>query len=215
MGMATGAGGDPALGGGVLAFGQPLIGWCSSTASSRPRLPPKASRALLLYLPGLPFNAIDLPLVFAFYARKTPSRPGEIVGIISVIGLISGRGRSCLCGRLGFLGLVAANSAQAISHALIMLVLFARRYHGLRGYGVIRTSAAALAASVGVALLGYGSCAFVAHLLPGGLVEEAVAVLVGMGLAVGGYVALARRLGIREIDQVFGMVARRLGRGAA
>jgi putative peptidoglycan lipid II flippase len=138
-----------------------------------------------------------------------------IVGIISVmVYLAVGPLLAFVAGR-GYLGLVAANSAQAISHALIMLVLFARRYHGLRGYGVIRTSGAALASSAAVALSGYGSYAFVAHLLPGGLLQEALAVLVGMGLSVGIYVVLARRLGIREIDQVLGAATRRLGRSSA
>jgi putative peptidoglycan lipid II flippase len=198
----------------VLAFGGPLIRLVFEHGQFTALDTAQASRALLYYLPGLPFNAIDLPLVFAFYAQKDTLTP-VIVGIISVMVYLAVGPLLAFVAGWGYLGLVAANSAQAISHALIMLVLFARRYHGLRGYGVIRTSGAALASSAAVALSGYGSYAFVAHLLPGGLLQEALAVLVGMGLSVGIYVVLARRLGIREIDQVLGAATRRLGRSSA
>ena len=195
----------------VLVFGQPLIRLVFQHGQFTAVDTAQASRALLLYLPGLPFNAIDLPLVFAFYAQKDTLTP-VIVGIISVLVYLAVGPLLAFVAGWGFYGLVAANSAQAISHAVIMLVLFSRRYHGLRGYGVIRTSAAALAASVGVGVAGYGGYALVAHWVSIGVMGDALAVVVGMGLAVGVYIVLARRLGISEIDQVFGMVARRLGR---
>ncbi len=90
--------------------------------------------ALRYYLLGLTFAAIDLPLVFAFYARKdtlTPALVGVLGVVVYLIVALS------LIRPLGMIGLILANSAQLTIHALTMLVLFQRRMGGLGGHGIM------------------------------------------------------------------------------
>jgi putative peptidoglycan lipid II flippase len=78
------------------------------------------STALRFYLIGLPFAAVDQPLVFAFYSRKNTLTPNLVafagVAIYIVVAL-------ALIQTYGMVGLVVANSAQLMGHALIMLWL--------------------------------------------------------------------------------------------
>jgi len=76
--------------------------------------------ALLGYLPGHLFAAYDQVLIFAFYARKNTRVP-VLVGVaaagVYVIGALA------MISPLGMLGLVLANSAQFVFHAIAMYLL--------------------------------------------------------------------------------------------
>ncbi len=80
--------------------------------------------ALNIYVVGMIFAAIDFPLNFAFYARNNTLLPA-IVGVLSVA--IYMLVAFSLIDRLGYLGLVWADSAKQAGHALIMLTLLYRR----------------------------------------------------------------------------------------
>jgi putative peptidoglycan lipid II flippase len=89
--------------------------------------------ALRYYLLGLTFAAIDLPLVFAFYARKdtlTPALVGVLGVVVYLIVALS------LIRPLGMIGLILANSTQLTVHALTMLDLVQRRMGELGRYGI-------------------------------------------------------------------------------
>jgi putative peptidoglycan lipid II flippase len=80
--------------------------------------------ALRYYLAGLIFASIDWPLNYAFYARQDTLTPA-LVGVLSVgVYLAVALG---LIGSLGMLGLVLADSAKHLSHAVTMLILTRRR----------------------------------------------------------------------------------------
>jgi len=101
--------------------------------------------ALRYYLLGLTFAAIDLPLVFAFYARKdtlTPALVGVLGVVVYLIVALS------LIRPLGMIGLILANSAQLTIHALTMLVLLQRRLGGLGGHGIMLLAFKTLLASL-------------------------------------------------------------------
>ncbi|MBC7236648.1 MAG: murein biosynthesis integral membrane protein MurJ [Chloroflexi bacterium] len=166
-------------------------------------------RALRLYLIGLPFAAIDLPLVFAFYAQKDTVTP-VVVGIVAVlVYLVVGPTLAFLAG-WGFLGLVLANSVQLAGHAVIMLICFKRRFDGLRGYGMVSTSLKALVASLPVALGGWLVRALVEPRL-GGFIGDLL--VVGLALVVGAvaYLAAARLLVMEELDLLWENLRHRLG----
>ncbi len=76
--------------------------------------------ALRFYLIGLPFAAIDQPLVFAFYSRKNTLAPNLVAfaGVAIYVAVAA-----ALRSTQGMIGLVVANSAQLTGHALIMLWL--------------------------------------------------------------------------------------------
>jgi putative peptidoglycan lipid II flippase len=101
--------------------------------------------ALRYYLLGLIFAAIDLPLIFAFYARKdtlTPALVGVLGVMVYLVVALS------LIRPLGMIGLILANSAQLTIHALIMLVLLQRRLGGLGEQGIMALACKALFASL-------------------------------------------------------------------
>lgn len=81
--------------------------------------------ALLFYLPGLPAAAIDQVLLFAFYARKNTLTPNLIQGAAILCYLLVALPLLRLTD-LGFLALVAGNSAQWVGHALITYLLLGR-----------------------------------------------------------------------------------------
>jgi putative peptidoglycan lipid II flippase len=194
---------------GLLVLGKPIIALIFEHGEFTPEDTLQTWRALRYYLPGLPFAAIDLPLIFAFYAQKDTVTP-VIVGIVGVvIYLLVGPALAFLAG-WGFLGLVAANSVQLISHAVIMLVLFSRRFDGLWGYGVGRVTVKALVASLPVAFLGYGAYALLGRLAPAGLVGNIVIVGASAMLGALGYVLGARLLHIDELDSLWQLIRRRL-----
>ena len=198
---------------GLLALGKPIIQLIYQHGAFTLEDSGQTWRALLYYLPGLPFAAIDLPLVFAFYAQKDTVTP-VIVGMLGVlVYLLIGPALAFLAG-WGFLGLVLANSAQLIGHAAIMLYVFGRRFRGLGGYGVLRTAMKAGAASVLVAGVSWGSYALLGRLgLPGRFMGWLIGVGASAGLGAVAYIIGARLLHIEEFGQLWGAVRRRIRPG--
>ena len=105
--------------------------------------------ALRIYLIGLPFAALDLPLVYAFYARGDTLTP-NLVSFIGVAGYLLVA--LPLVGPLGFVGLVAANAVQLAAHAIAMLILAHRRFDAIRGQAFIPTLTKTLIASAGLVI---------------------------------------------------------------
>ncbi|HEU5099047.1 MAG TPA: murein biosynthesis integral membrane protein MurJ [Roseiflexaceae bacterium] len=89
------------------------------------------AEALWCYLPGLPAIAIAQLLIFAFYARKNTLVPSLVQGAAIGLYLLTALALLWLT-RLGFLGLVLANSAQWLGH-MLLLALLLRRELPLRG----------------------------------------------------------------------------------
>jgi len=202
----------PALAG-LAVLGKPIIELIFEHGEFVAADTAQSLRALRTYLPGLPFAAIDLPLVFAFYAQKDTVTP-VVVGIVAVVVyLVVGPLLAFVMG-LGFLGLVAANSVQLTTHAVVMLLVFRRRFQGLKGYGVGRTTAQSVAASLVVAGASYVVLAAMLRLsLPGGLVGDAIRVAAPAAAGVAAYFIAARILRIEEYHAILGLVRRRLGGG--
>ncbi len=90
------------------------------------------AQALRLYLIGLPFAAIDLLLVYAFYARKDTFTPA-LIGIISLAVYLAVA--LLLFDRFGLFSLMLADSAKHFVHASISGWLLWRR---LDGFGAQR-----------------------------------------------------------------------------
>lgn len=161
--------------------------------------------ALLLYLPGLPAAAIDQMLIFAFYARKNTLTPVLVgvcaTGVYLVVAL-------SLIGRLGMPGLVIANSAQWIAHALIMAALLQRSKVSLRGLGLWRTAwrtaAACLAMVAAIALVVWAT-----RSLPAGLSADVLRLALGGAAGVAAFAAVALLLRVDEARTLLRTVLRR------
>jgi putative peptidoglycan lipid II flippase len=144
---------------GLYVLGFNIVGLLYEHGAFTPADTQAVTLMLWLYLFGLIFAGIDQPLVFAFYARKdtlTPAVVGLIcnVGIYLAVALIP----PALYGRpLQVTDLAIANSAQWMSHALIMLFLTRLRLGGLGGFGLWSLTGKAIAGSIVMGLVAYGA----------------------------------------------------------
>jgi putative peptidoglycan lipid II flippase len=153
--------------------------------------------ALRYYLLGLVFAAVDWPLNYAFYARQdtlTPALVGMFsVGVYLAVAL-------ALMQPLGFLGLVLADSAKHLSHALVMLFLTHRRIGSLGELGLAGTGVKALLASGAVAFVMFAALRGINWAMDsGGLLAGLVKVGLAGGLGAIAYLAAASLLNIEEV----------------
>jgi len=166
--------------------------------------------ALRLYLVGLVFASIDWPLNYAFYAQQDTLSPA-LVGILSV-GVYVAVALS-LIQALGMLGLVLADSAKHISHALVMLVLTWRRMGRLSDLRLGQTAAKTLVASAAMAGLMALTLTATSRLVnTERLLGEALAVIVPAGVGALVYLGLVSLLRIEEVDLLQGLLRKRLQR---
>jgi putative peptidoglycan lipid II flippase len=122
--------------------------------------------ALRLYLIGLPFAAIDLLLVFAFYARQNTITPA-VIGLISLIAYMVVA--VYLLPWYSFFALMIADSVKHLVHTGVSAWLLGR---GIEGYGnqrLIRTIARTSFAAACMGLITAGVMALLAAGLPVGL----------------------------------------------
>ncbi len=180
---------------GLFVLARPIVGLVFERGAFTAADTTATATALQFYLIGLPFAAIDQPLVFAFYARKNTLLPNLVafagVAIYLVVAL-------ALIQPLGMIGLVIANSAMLAGHALIMLWLTQTRLGGLGERGVI-----AMTAKVLVASMAMGVVAFVIEPLVGSTLLKVIAPTIAAGAV---YVGLLWLLRVQEAERAWTMV---------
>jgi len=164
--------------------------------------------ALYGYLIGLFFASIDWPLNYAFYARQDTLTPA-LVGLFSVFVYLGVA--LALLKPLGMIGLVLADSAKHVSHALTMTVLLRRQVGPLRG-GLGITGLKTLAATAGMGLVTWGVWAAQERWLglPAGIARELAAVALPAVAGGAAYLALALLLRIGDLTGLWGALRRRL-----
>ena len=111
------------------------------------------SLTLRLYLIGIPFAAVDLLLIFAFYARKDTITPA-IVGVISLIFYMIIA--LALQGRYGFYALMIADSMKFLLHTALSMFLLRRQ---LGSFGQQRIFLTVLKTGLAAALTGIAAFA--------------------------------------------------------
>lgn len=169
------------------------------------------ARALRFYLLGLPFAAVDLLLVYTFYARQDTLTPSLIgVGtIITYLALAAG-----LLPVFGLFSLMIADSIKHMLHTLFSALFLRRRLEGFAIGGVLRTLALVLVAVTVMGLATLGALAGVEALFPaGGGLAEALAVLVPGAVGAGVYLGLVTLFGLEEIRLLWDALRRRLAAG--
>ncbi len=164
--------------------------------------------ALRLYLIGLPFAALDLLLVYAFYARQDTLTPA-MIGLLSltVYMVIA----VALFPSVGLFSLMIADSLKHLTHALLSAYLLARRMNGLGRQRLLLTFGKAGLAATGMGMI-------VSIILPvlvrqlgtQGLLNEALLVVLSGGVSVLAYLGLASLLGLAELRWLWGLIWRRV-----
>jgi len=199
---------------GLLVLARPIVALLFEHGQFAASDTDAVTRVLRFYVPGLAFAAIDLPLVFAFYARKDTLTP-VLVGLVCnvVIYLVAALAPGVILGRpLEVVDLAFANSVQWICHALIMLGLLERRIGGLRGFGLraltlktlVGSAAMGIATWIVVVLLGNsGSGEF------SGFVAEVVTVAGAALVGAAVYLAVMAGLHVGEMTHWGALIRRR------
>ena len=188
---------------GLFILAQPIVALLFEHGRFTPQDAEQTTSALRLYLFGLPFAAIDQPLVFGFYARKNTLTPNlvAIVGLATYLVVALS-----LIQPLGYLGLVLANSAQLAAHALVMLYLTQTRLSGIQGEGLGMTFGKVIIAT-GVMGLVLFSLQFVNWDIFG-LLSGLLQVLLSLGIALMTYGIAIKYLKVREAQQIWRQTAR-------
>jgi putative peptidoglycan lipid II flippase len=164
--------------------------------------------ALRLYLIGLPFAALDLLFVYAFYARQDTLTPA-LVGLLSlsVYMLVA----VILFPAFSLFSLMIADSVKHAIHALVSAYLLGRRMNGLGKQRLLLTIAKAGTAAITMGVFGYTALQLLAGAIgTAGLVREAALVMLSGGLSVVVFLIMALLLRVDELRWLWRMVRQRL-----
>jgi putative peptidoglycan lipid II flippase len=195
---------------GMFVLAGPLIGLLFEHGQFTAQDTFNMAVVLRLYLIGIPFAAIDLLLINAFYAQRDSLTPA-LVGLFSLGCYIAIT--LLLLPHIGFLSLMVADSAKHFIHMVVSFVLLRRRLNGLGGQRLIST---ALKVSIAAMLMGVAAYALVravAELFPPqGIQERLLLVFVPSAAGVAFYFFLAARLQLNEFTLFVRALTRRLRR---
>ncbi len=164
--------------------------------------------ALRLYLMGLPFAAVDLLLVYAFYARKDTLTPA-LIGVLSLIVymLIA----LLLLDSFGLFSLMIADSAKHVVHATISAVLLGKRINGFGSQKLLITFGKTVLATATMGIVGWLTLPTLSSIIgTHGILREALLVLVSGSLYGAIFLALAGLFKIEELRWLLGLVKSRL-----
>jgi putative peptidoglycan lipid II flippase len=164
--------------------------------------------ALRFYLFGLPFAALDLLLVYAFYARQDTLTPA-LVGLLSLtIYMVAA---ILLFPRYGLFSLMIADSTKHVVHALTSAFLLRRRVGGFGNQRLLLTIGKAVFAA---AVMGLSALMVIPVLenLVGTrtVVQEGIFVMIIGGFSLGIYLLAAVVLRIEELRWLVGLIRQRL-----
>ncbi|TVR20451.1 MAG: murein biosynthesis integral membrane protein MurJ [Anaerolineaceae bacterium] len=194
---------------GLFVLATPIIELLFQHGAFLPEDTTMTALVLRFYLIGLPFAALDLLLVYAFYARQDTLTPA-LIGLFSLLVYMAVA--LLLLPTFGLLSLMIADSIKHIIHAAISAFLLHRR---LGGFGQQRLAHTTLRTSL--AVMGMAGVAVIA--LPvavtwfgaGGKLGE-LAIVIGVGgISTAVFMALALALRIDEWRWFAGTVRGRLG----
>lgn len=134
---------------GLFVLGTPIIALLFEHGAFTPADTHMTSLVLHVYLIGLPFAAVDLLLIYAFYARQDTLTPA-LIGLLClmvymVISLL-------LVDRLGLLSLMIADSAKHILHASMCAMLLFPKIGSINGqrFGLTLVKTAIAAGGMGM-----------------------------------------------------------------
>lgn len=182
---------------GLFVLGTPIIALLFEHGAFRPADTEMTSVVLHVYLIGLPFAAVDLLLVYAFYARQDTLTPALIGLFCLVVYMIVSL---LLVDRFGLLSLMIADSTKHILHAGISAILLFPKLGGVRGQRLGITFIKTLVAAGGMGIIGAVSLpVFTTWIGADGFIREGLLLMASGGLSVGVFLILAWMLKLEEL----------------
>jgi putative peptidoglycan lipid II flippase len=165
--------------------------------------------ALDIYVLGMLFAAIDYPLNLAFYARQNTRLPA-LVGVISVLFYLVTAW--ALMETLGFLGLVWADTAKQIGHALIMMTLISWQV-GMRREMLGQGTLWILLAGAGAAVVTWLLAMILNGTMAAGIGHDLTLLFVAGSGGIAAYVLFLHWARLPELATFSGWLWQRFGRG--
>jgi putative peptidoglycan lipid II flippase len=198
---------------GLMVLARPIIAVIYEHRAFRAADTAGTASALVFYAVGLyGYSAVKVfaPAFYAFDEARVPVL-GSVCGMVSNVAL-----NVALYPVLGYRGVALGTSIAATVNFAVLAVAWRRRHGGLGGSGVVPQLGRVLAASAVMAAAAWGAMAVVQRLAPGpGLAPQLAHALLPIGSGIAAYLAAARLLRIRELDDVLRLFRRRLpGRAA-
>jgi putative peptidoglycan lipid II flippase len=195
---------------GLALLAEPIIGLIYEHGRFAAADTARTAEALLFYALGLyAYSAVKV-LAPAFYALDDTRLPvvGSVLGMGANVAL-----NVALFPVLGFRGVALGTSLAAGANFAVLAVAWRRRHGGLRGAGLAPHLARVLAACVPLAIAAWGTWRGLDRLLPaGGLGRQLALGLVPVAAGALAYLAAARALAIRELDELVAALRRRRAR---
>ncbi len=181
---------------GMFVLAGPLIGLVFERGAFTAANTNITSIVLRLYLLGIPFAAVDLLLIFAFYAMKDTLTPA-LIGVVSLVSYIIVA--LLLEHNYGFYALMIADSFKQMIHMAICLIALQRRLGGLGSQNLPKTMIKVTLATTAMALVTYVLVLSAKELWPiEGLKERAILVLLPAAFGMATYFILASLLRLNE-----------------
>jgi putative peptidoglycan lipid II flippase len=194
---------------GMAVLARPVVELIFEHGETGPEASHLIVAALLLYLPGHLLAGYDQVLIFAFYARKNTLLP-VAVGVIASGAYILVA--FVLFDQYQMRGLVVANTAQFALHTVLMLWL-GRGLVGKGGFITLgRTVARVGIASLLMGAASWGVLQWTEREAGADPTGELLVVAIPVATGIVAYVALARMLGILELEQLWYVMRQRLRR---
>ena len=194
---------------GLFVLATPIIGLLFENGAFLAADTANTAQALRLYLLGLPFAAVDLLLVYAFYARKDTLTPA-LIGIVSLVCYMGVA--LLLFERYGLYSLMIADSVKHGVHASISALLLWRRLDGFGAQRLWRTLLKSALASLIMAGIALATLPTLMELIGAASIINEMLLVAACALLYGGVFLLAARwLRLDELAWLFNLLRQRLG----
>ena len=191
---------------GLAALARPVVGLLFEHGETGAAEANSIATVLLAYLPGTLFAAYDQVLIYMFYSRRSTWIP-VLVGVFSIGAYFAVAG--LLADRFGAAGLAIANSAQFVTHTIV-LGWIARHRIGEIWNRVSYLLALTLAGSLACAGVAYLTYRLIDRVMVEGLVRQFGAVVVPAAFGGAVYLAVLLVARVPEIEMIKNRVGARL-----
>ena len=195
---------------GFFVLGEPIVRFLLERGVMTARSTDLIADVLRFFVIGLvPFSIFQL-MLRAFYAMQDTRTPFVINTAAVVLNTIF---NLLVFDSLGVKGLALGHALAYIFGALVQARVLGRRIGGLDSGRILNSAARISVAAAAMGAVVYAvSRAIETGIEPDGSIEEALAIAVPVVAGLGTYLLLGRILRISELDQVWGLLRRRVGR---